>query len=457
MAAGPTLATAKPMMGDSELLDAMTLGDRGRRMKASRYGTIDDADFAQLRRRAKYTARRRSLQAALNQSASSDTTLSSEAVPETPDGAPEPAPMRDSMRSLQAGDLVAQALCEVLVRCTDGPAWKWSDEFVCVSQSISFPISAFSPAEFAALRSVAGVTTEDVLLSLGSAPLSSQLGAGKSGCLFFTTADRAFVLKTIKASEKSTFTRFMPSYYEYMTAPANRNSYICRFLGVIELRLPSEAPLCLVLMRNVLATQLSVRDVYDLKGSSVNRRVRDVVVVNDRVVSVRKDCDLATHVLIGSLKRPLLKMLYRDVQFLRSVAVMDYSLLLGVAHSPVPVESVAAVEAPIAVRASMIDATDMGSDLDFDCCGGYRGRGRNDAPRKEVYYLGIIDLLQKFTLMKRAERTLKTLVVGAAPEALSVMAVDDYADRFMRRMQTLFVDVNDLGGEYEPPDYGIHW
>jgi hypothetical protein len=60
-----------------------------------------------------------------------------------------------------------------------------------------------------------------------------------------------------------------------------------------------------------------------------------------------------------------------------------------------------------------------------------------------VYYIGIIDLLQTWTLTKRVERLLKlTLCCRCGPSAMGMSAVEPkaYATRFLRMVEKI-VDV----------------
>jgi len=51
-----------------------------------------------------------------------------------------------------------------------------------------------------------------------------------------------------------------------------------------------------------------------------------------------------------------------------------------------------------------------------------------------VFYLGIIDILQEWSLIKKAERWLKRVLLLQDPRGMSVVPPDAYADRFERRV-----------------------
>ena len=70
--------------------------------------------------------------------------------------------------------------------------------------------------------------------------------------------------------------------------------------------------------------------------------------------------------------------------------------------------------------------------------GGVRGLMRHGNPQNEIYFIGIIDMLQHYNVNKKVERGLKR-GLGKAAEGISSINSPDYAARFMRHMNTIFV------------------
>ena len=54
-----------------------------------------------------------------------------------------------------------------------------------------------------------------------------------------------------------------------------------------------------------------------------------------------------------------------------------------------------------------------------------------DAPRKEIYFLGIIDVLTPYSVKKQAARAAKTVKYGSDADGISTVEPDLYAKRFM--------------------------
>ncbi|XP_065187260.1 uncharacterized protein LOC135817897 [Sycon ciliatum] len=59
--------------------------------------------------------------------------------------------------------------------------------------------------------------------------------------------------------------------------------------------------------------------------------------------------------------------------------------------------------------------------------------------QQSICYIGLIDIFQKYTLNKRAERFYKVHVRRKDPAGVSVMPVEPYAKRFMEKMEAIFV------------------
>ena len=79
----------------------------------------------------------------------------------------------------------------------------------------------------------------------------------------------------------------------------------------------------------------NVQAIFDLKGSSVNREVKGenlkpTTTLKDINIKqmLKKEPDLVAFEHLDSIR--LMRTLKKDVEFLRSMGIMDYSLLLGI-------------------------------------------------------------------------------------------------------------------------------
>ena len=58
---------------------------------------------------------------------------------------------------------------------------------------------------------------------------------------------------------------------------------------------------------------------------------------------------------------------------------------------------------------------------------------------RSIYYIGLIDIFQKYTLSKKVERMYKVHVRRVDPEGVSTINVQAYQRRFMRKMEEIFI------------------
>jgi hypothetical protein len=140
--------------------------------------------------------------------------------------------------------------------------------------------TSHSPAVMHAIRLRFGITAEEYTrsFSLGAVE-GGDKGEGKSGHQIWSTSDRRFVVKTISKQEMAFLNRILPSYYEHMIVNG-AHTLLCRFMGLYTITIDKQHPRCVIVMNNVFyhpsnplarAAYVVMDEVYDLKGSSINR------------------------------------------------------------------------------------------------------------------------------------------------------------------------------------------
>ena len=135
-------------------------------------------------------------------------------------------------------------------------------------------------------------------------------------------------------------------------------------------------------------------------------------------------------------KTALMAQLERDVDLLCRCNVLDYSLLVGVADMDGVVRKTASsgrVQACIHNFFRWMDSPmpyfGAGTTkVDGGALSSLRGTRRG---RHVMYYLGVIDFLQPWTVKKRLERDFKGLA-GYDKSGISCVAPSDYAARFLK-------------------------
>ena len=145
------------------------------------------------------------------------------------------------------------------------------------------------------------------------------------------------MIKTINSSEKEIMLKLLPSYLEHhLRYP---DSLISKIFGVFTIKRAGMAPVILCLMENTvqLKSPKMLRYKFDLKGSTLGRITKGVVTSK----TDRKDLDFIAlkkadpeKLSFAEINKHLIMILKRDVFYLRSKGLIDYSLLLAIELSP---------------------------------------------------------------------------------------------------------------------------
>jgi 1-phosphatidylinositol-4-phosphate 5-kinase len=201
------------------------------------------------------------------------------------------------------------------------------------SAKYDFKFKDYAPWVFRTLREdIFHLDPADYLLSLTAKYILSELGSpGKSGSFFYFSRDYRFIIKTIRHSEHKFLLSILPQYFDHVKE--NPHTLLSRFYGLHRVKLPRGRKIHFVIMNNLFPPHKDIHETYDLKGSTVGREYpEDKAERNPR--AVLKDLNWIHRgkaLDLGPEKRALLtEQLRRDAEFLKSINVMDYSLLVGI-------------------------------------------------------------------------------------------------------------------------------
>ncbi|TYZ57796.1 hypothetical protein PybrP1_012034 [[Pythium] brassicae (nom. inval.)] len=214
------------------------------------------------------------------------------------------------------------------------------DDFMHVEKR-SFPASAklqhpfkfkdYSPDIFRQIRRRFSIDSADYMVTLcGDFNYIEFLSNSKSGQFFFYSHDGRFMIKTQTKDESKFLRRILPHYYKFVME--NPNTLITRFYGMHRVKMHHlRRKMHFIIMASVFDTPLEIHGRFDLKGSKVGRRAAP----KERSAGgVLKDMDLLDsgfRLQMGAERRAmLLVQIRRDVEFLKRMKIMDYSLLIGV-------------------------------------------------------------------------------------------------------------------------------
>ncbi|GAX18919.1 1-phosphatidylinositol-4-phosphate 5-kinase [Fistulifera solaris] len=288
-------------------------------------------------------------------------------------------------------------------------------------------IRAYAANEFAQLRSLFGISKSAFRKSLLDGSFvsfaSNSKGAARVGGIFFFSPDGGYLIKSIKADEVPTLLQMLPQYTEFMKQ-YGRMTLLTRFCGMYDICIEGTHH-TLVIMNAVFPSKASIQERYDLKGSTVGRKVseeeriqRPDVVLKDINFLEQEDISIQLET-----RKALLDQLRKDVSLLQNCSVIDYSLLVGIEpvnrrkHSQfgsrIKRAFLSAVQGPVGVHGGK-----------FATLHGARKGGE-----PIVLYLGLIDFLQPFNYMKYLEWKVKSLL--HENEEFSCIPPEKYSRRLL--------------------------
>jgi hypothetical protein len=289
-------------------------------------------------------------------------------------------------------------------------------------------ITEFLPAMFSELRRKDEISDRDLYLAFKPSKNKSAIekmseSKGKSGSFFFYSHDRKFIIKTISNGERKTLLNVINDYCEYMDK--HNSTSITKIYGLYNVVIHSASSVNVILMQNLFGCNPRlIKRMFDLKGSTVGRKTKDVQ--NWKNDQVLKDLD---YEWVIKIERNLIKfnnediaelksLVSEDVDFLKGLQLMDYSLLTIIIDFPTDPNNP--------------DYKQIMRLLDERKFKGHIYKSRN---KNYLYIIGIIDYLQKFNCRKSIEHTLKGIYYGKNKNMVSCIPPDLYGKRFFNFMK----------------------
>lgn len=291
----------------------------------------------------------------------------------------------------------------------------------------AFKFKDYMGSVFRAVRSLSGIDEADYMLSIaGDFNYIEFIANSKSGQFFFYTHDQKYMIKTQSRAECILLRKIMKQYVNHLIDTPD--SLLVRFFGMYRVKMKTlKKTTYFVVMSSVFCTPRTIHVKYDLKGSYIGRITKED---DCRAGAVQKDINFHQSnrkICLGQKQSSILeRTLRKDAYFLRDLNIMDYSLLLGIYDGTQVVAAGANGEgrASTARRGSigMIPAKSMrGNDIALAAVGkatqdfyedgvgnrktaavlgegsvfqSYDGGMKSSDEVDEVYFMGIIDILQ---------------------------------------------------------------
>merc|ERR1719400_849288 len=312
-----------------------------------------------------------------------------------------------------------------------------------------FTFRTYAPVAFRYFRDLFGIPPDDFMISICNENLRELSNPGASGSIFYLSNDDEFILKTVSLKEAELLQKLLPGYY--MNLQQNPRTTLPKFFGMFCYQC-NQKNIRLVVMNNLLPSSIKLHLKFDLKGSTYKRKASKHE--RDKKSPTFKDLDFLELLPDGLMLEPetytaMINTMKRDCRVLESFKIMDYSLLVGVhnldmaakereessgaAGSSEPVAAPAKRDKLVAHSTAMesiqctSDPVDIPSELPS---GGIPAR--NHKGERLLLFVGIIDILQSYRLVKKIEHTFKAMIHDG--DTVSVHRPGFYAERFLNFM-----------------------
>ncbi|UPL01615.1 hypothetical protein LCI18_012549 [Fusarium solani-melongenae] len=371
------------------------------------------------------------------------------------------------------------------------------------SAKYDFKFKDYAPWVFRRLRSLFRLDPADYLMSLTGKYILSELGSpGKSGSFFYFSRDYKYIIKTIHHAEHKFLRKILKEYYEHVKE--NPNTLLSQFYGLHRVKMPYGKKIHFVVMNNLFPPHRDIHTTFDLKGSTIGRDYREEDLEKNPRATL-KDLNWMRRqrsLELGIRKKQLfLEQLQRDVVLLKRLHIMDYSLLVGIhdvsrgneenlrdktlqvfnpGGEKAPDDDPASVllrtpsklenarkarelrqmirqERPVPMGQSankMPDELEEGhnrSGFVFNQDdGGFRATHEDNSPADEIYYLGVIDCLTHYGIIKKIEHFWKGL--SSDRSQISALPPAQYGDRFYHFIEGVTMSSEEAHREAERRD-----
>jgi len=179
-------------------------------------------------------------------------------------------------------------------------------------------------------------------------------GAGASGSFFFFSADKRFLIKTLRGNERKILLNMLDSFIKYLKDVGNQ-SLIAKIYGVYTVKTNVYSSCDFIVMQNTsrMINNTHPKMSFDMKGSVFKRKTilkEHFWLQQDQLncEKILKDLNfMEIREAIGSYllhlehsdQEKLNRMVEADSKFLRSHNLMDYSLLFVVETAPAEMKS----------------------------------------------------------------------------------------------------------------------
>ena len=350
-------------------------------------------------------------------------------------------------------------------------------------QEESYLLKEFGGVIFNNIRLYLGINKEDFIRSISPQDFITELmissqtifeelcSTGSSGSLLYYTRDGEFIVKTISKKEYKFLKKMIGEYFFYFKE--NPLSFLPKLLGCYVLKRKFKKKITniyFIVMTNVFATEYHIDLRFDLKGSTIGRRVLTGTQIDSKIFSngdmALKDLDfnkINERVYVGAKREIILEQIKKDIEFLYSINSNDYSLLLGIHYfkntERYSLSRTATIKTTEYKKDNLSMVTDYSKENIFSdtietesnisseklaverinklkTIYDFEDGGMLSDNKKRIYYFGIIDILTEFNSLKHAEYLYKK--IKYCSENMSCIPPNLYRDRFYNYLNYVF-------------------
>uniref|UniRef100_A0A0K0DX40 PIPK domain-containing protein n=1 Tax=Strongyloides stercoralis TaxID=6248 RepID=A0A0K0DX40_STRER len=311
-----------------------------------------------------------------------------------------------------------------------------------------FRFKTYAPIAFRYFREMFNIKPADFLRSLCAQPLRELSNPGASGSVFYVSSDDKFIIKTVQYKEAEFLRELLPGYY--MNICQNPKTFLPKFFGLFCYQSLGKN-IRLLVMNNLLPQTITLHDKFDLKGSTYKRYASKAE--KAKKSPTLKDLDFNEIypdgiLLDQAVYDSVIKILERDCLVLRSFQIMDYSLLLAVHNlDRATLEEFEAEvneghegegsynpQDTISSHTSLLRLEKwkrIQSQFNSSLSSAEQGiPAMNSKGEHLLLFMGIIDILQRYKLIKKLEHTWKSILHDG--DSISVHRPDFYKNRFQK-------------------------
>ncbi|KAJ9171463.1 hypothetical protein P3X46_014830 [Hevea brasiliensis] len=336
----------------------------------------------------------------------------------------------------------------------------------------------YCPDVFRNIQEMNSVNHADYMMLLCANNILREVSLpGKAGRVFVLSTNDHIVIKTLKKSELKVILDALPNYYFHMMKYPS--SVILTLYGLHSVRQVGGLKVYFVVFANPIPLDMNIHDVYNLKGSSKGRTVQKQVIEE---YTIHKDADFDYCFYIKpSIRERFLAQIKSDCEFLEEEGIIEYSLLIGLSmqtpfQGSLNGRSFHCVSTGCSSSTDTVDSRSSNSDtnsisslLEFEntrlssviCqvpdsgefkfgsampARAVRKRMPETENAKEpesikvVLYFAVVDIYQRYTMIKRFEHLYKSL--HHDPKLISAVNCKDYSSRFQNYLEQIFLPEN---------------